>query len=105
MCEYDLCSGCYGKEKEKADAAALHHLFNDTYVEYEVRDSAPENAGPTEGKESDEGGLHLAKENEKWHKELKTDIAMLLKDGKEQTDLVEAFCTARLCKKTENLEW
>ena len=38
-------------------------------------------------------GRWLAKENEKWHKELKTDIAMLLKDGKEQTDLVEVFCS------------
>ena len=38
-------------------------------------------------------GRWLAKENEKWHKELRTDIAMLLKDGKEQTDLVEVVCS------------
>ena len=38
-------------------------------------------------------GRWLAKENEKWHKDLKTDIAMLLKDGKEQLDLLEVFCS------------
>ena len=41
-------------------------------------------------------GRWLAKEHAKWHRELKTDIAMLLKDGKEQIDLVEAFCSPTL---------
>ena len=34
----------------------------------------------------------LIKENEKWHKELKTDLAMLLQNDDKQTDLVEVFC-------------
>ena len=49
-------------------------------------------------------GRWLAKDNEKWHKELKTDIAMLLKDGKDQMDLVEVFCspTSNLTKAAQS---
>ena len=34
----------------------------------------------------------LTKENEKWHRQLKTDIAMLIHSEDKQTDLVEVFC-------------
>ena len=46
----------------------------------------------------------LTKENEKWHRQLKTDIAMLIHSEDKQADLVEVFCgpTSPLAKNAEN---
>ena len=46
----------------------------------------------------------LTKENEKWHRHLKTDIAMLFHSEDKQTDLVEVFCelTSHMTKSAEN---
>ena len=37
-------------------------------------------------------GKWLAQENERWHKELRTDIAMLVHNKEEHMDLLEVFC-------------
>ena len=38
-------------------------------------------------------GRWLVKENDKWHKELRTDIAMLIHNKDKHMDLVEVFCS------------
>ena len=42
----------------------------------------------------------IANENDNWHKDLRTDIAMLMRSHNKNLDLVEAFCspTSQLTK-------
>ena len=48
----------------------------------------------------------LALENEKWHKQLETDIAMLIHNTEKQLDLVEVFCspTSQLTKSAQGAD-